>query len=226
MFISGASKGIGQKTALSYARAGASYIALGARSSLSAVEPEVLAAAKEAGHKPPKILLLTLDITSRASVVAATEAVAKEFNGKLDILINNAAVLEKWNPITETDEDEYWNSWEVNYRGVYWMTKSFLSLLLEESSGEGLKTIVNVTSAGAHNVRFGASAYQTTKFALLKFTEFIMVEYGPKGVLSFAVHPGGVPTAMGLNMPKEMHAGRSLFTSSAYVRLFFVAHKR
>lgn len=212
--ITGASKGIGRSTAIAYARAGASYIALGARSSLDSIEPEVLAAAKEAGHQTPKILLLNLDISSRSSITSATETVKKEFGGKLDILINNAAVLEKWATITESDEDVYWNSWEVNYRGLYWMTKSFLPLILEESGGEGLKTIVNLTSAGALNLANGASAYQTTKFAVLKFSEFVMVEYGPKGVLCFAVHPGGVPTGMGLNMPEFMHPSKSPFVRS------------
>ena len=146
-----------------------------------------MVAAKEAGHPPPKVLLLNLDITSRSSITSAAETVAKEFDGKLDILINNAAVLEKWATILESDEDEYWNSWEVNYRGMYWMTKSFLPLLLEESGREGLKTIVNLTSAGALNLTIGASAYQTTKHAVLKFSEFVMVEYGPKGVLCFSV---------------------------------------
>jgi NAD(P)-dependent dehydrogenase (short-subunit alcohol dehydrogenase family) len=214
VFISGASKGIGRSTAISYARAGASYIALGARSSLSTIEPDLLAAAKEAGHAAPKILLLNLDITSRSSITEAAETVSKEFDGKLDILINNAAVLEKWAPITESNEDEYWNTWEVNYRGIYWMTKSFLPLLLEEKGGEGMKTIVNLTSAGALNLTAGASAYQTTKMAVLKFTEFVMVEYGMKGILAFAVHPGGVRTDMGLNMPDFMHARRFLLSTN------------
>lgn len=209
--ITGASKGIGRSTAIAYARAGASYIALGARSSLSSVEPAVLAAAKEAGHEPPKILLLNLDVSSRPSITAAAETVGKEFSGKLDILINNAAMLEKWTPIVESDEEEYWRTWEVNYRGIYWMTKSFLPFLLDESGGEGMKIIVNVSSAGALNLTNGASAYQTTKFAVLKFTEFIMVEYGMKGMLSFAVHPGGVKTDVALNMPDYMHACGSLF---------------
>jgi NAD(P)-dependent dehydrogenase (short-subunit alcohol dehydrogenase family) len=116
-------------------------------------------------------------------------------------------VLPKWATITESDEDAYWDAWEVNYRGLYWMTKSFLPFLLENKRGEGLKTIVNLTSAGALSLSSGASAYQITKLAVLRFSEYVMVEYGMKGVLCFSVHPGGVPTEMGLNMPDHMHAG-------------------
>ena len=205
MLITGASKGIGRSCAISYARAGASYIAIGARSSLSSLEPAILTAAKEAGHPAPKILSLNLDISSSSSIAAAADQVRKEFGGKLDILINNAAVLEKWAPIADTDEEEYWSTWEVNYRGIYLMTKHFLPLLLDQSDGEGMKTIVNVTSSGAHSLTPGASAYQTTKFAILKFAEFVMLEYGPKGVLCFSVHPGGVLTDAAKNVPKKLH---------------------
>ena len=165
----------------------------------------MIAAATEAGHAPPKVALLELDITSRSSIAAAADKVRHDFEGKLDILINNAAVLEKWLPILESDESEYWKTWEVNYRGIYWMTKSFLPLLLDEGQGQGLKTIVNVTSIGAHNLSYGASAYQCSKSATIKFGEFVMAEYGLKGVLCFSVHPGGVKTDIALNMPAAMH---------------------
>jgi hypothetical protein len=59
---------------------------------------------------------------------------------------------------------KYWKTWEVNYRRIYFMTKSFLSLLLDETDGEGMKTIANVTSAGALSLPPGESANQTTKW--------------------------------------------------------------
>lgn len=51
----------------------------------------------------------------------------------------------------------------------------------------------------------GASAYQTTKFAICRFTEFLNVEYAEKGLVAFAAHPGGVKTELALNMPEHMH---------------------
>ena len=52
----------------------------------------------------------------------------------------------------------------------------------------------------------GGSGYQVTKFALLRFTEYIMVDHGDKGILAYCVHPGGVPTEVALSMPKAFHA--------------------
>lgn len=86
-------------------------------------------------------------------------------------------------------------------RGPYLVTRSFLPLLLKG----GDKQIVSLSSIGAHVTRSGASAYQTSKLAVLRFTEFIMSEYGDKGILAFAVHPGGVMTDMGARMPTYTH---------------------
>ena len=91
-------------------------------------------------------------------------------------------------------------------RGSYLVTRSFLPLLLKG----GDKQIVNLSSIGAHAMRFGASAYQTSKLAVLRFTEFIMSEYGEKGILAFAVHPGGVMTEMGARMPSHTHSSQFL----------------
>ena len=73
VFITGPSKGVGYAAALSFARAGASYIGLGARSDMSALEKEIQDAAKKAGRKPPKTLALKLDVTNQESVETAAE---------------------------------------------------------------------------------------------------------------------------------------------------------
>lgn len=86
-------------------------------------------------------------------------------------------------------------------RGTYLMTRSFLPLLLKG----GDKQIVNIASQGAHGKRPGASAYQNTKLTMLRFTEFIMVEYGSQGILAFAVHPGSILTEMGQRLPAALH---------------------
>nr|ANM86575.1 putative oxidoreductase [Cladonia uncialis subsp. uncialis]AUW31358.1 putative oxidoreductase [Cladonia uncialis subsp. uncialis] len=205
VFISGASRGIGRATALSYARAGAAQIAVAAPNGLDNIEQEILAAASSMKREPPQTLVLELNVLDLASVKAAAQKTEHCF-GKLDILINNAGYLEKGIPIAESDPDDYWKTWEINYRGLYWMTRAFLPLLLR--SGD-LRTIVNLSSMGALSLRPGGSAYQTSKFAILKFTEFVMTEYAEQGVLCYAVHPGGVMTELASNMPTETHSGLS-----------------
>ena len=201
VLISGASKGIGAAIAIAFAQAGASAIAIAARSSLDAVERAVLDAAKAAGHPAPKVLKLSLDVSDEPNV-ASVAAQTEQCLGHLDILVNNAGRLETWHSIGDTDPASWWKTWEVNLKGTYLMTRALLPLLLKG----GEKTIVNVNSIGAHLVRPGASAYQTSKLAILRLTEYLVVEYGAQGLLPIAVHPGAVATEMVLNaLPDKYH---------------------
>ena len=189
VFITGASKGVGKAMALSFAKAGASFIGVGARSKLESLEKAIKEAAAAAGQKSPQVLPITLDVTSQKSVDDAAFQVKKNF-GKLDILVNNAGVLEPPTPIAESDPDTWWNTWVVNVRGPYLSTRAFLPLLLKGDH----KQIINTCSVGAFATMQGASAYQSGKLALLRFTEFTNAEYGDKGVLAYAIHPGAILT--------------------------------
>jgi len=200
VFITGASKGVGRATALAFAKAGAAGIALGARSDFGTLEDEIVSAAGGAGKKEPKVLKIKLDVMSYASVESAAEAIEKEF-GKLDILINNAGYLSTFEPMGDTDPEDYWRNYEINLRGVYFVTRACLPLMLRG----GEKTIVNVSSRGANTLSAGASGYQTTKFALLRFTEFLVVDYGEQGLLAFAVHPASSKTELAANVPENLH---------------------
>ncbi|EXJ85219.1 alcohol dehydrogenase [Capronia epimyces CBS 606.96] len=202
VLITGASKGIGRATALSFAKAGASGIAVLARSDLSSLVSEIYAAAEKAGRQRPHVLPLTADQTNEAQVQAAADKIATEF-GRLDILINNAGYLEAWKPIAESDANEWWKTFEVNVKGVYLLDRALIPLLLKTENGE--KTIIVVTSMGALTVAPGASAYQTTKQTVLRLNNFLVAEYGDQGLLAYAAHPGGVLTELAKGMPEYMY---------------------
>jgi NAD(P)-dependent dehydrogenase (short-subunit alcohol dehydrogenase family) len=180
--ITGASKGIGRATALSFAKAGAGGIVLLARSrsDLSRLEDELV---REAN--PPQILSLAVDVTDRAAVEKAAATVKSRF-GKVDVLINNAGYLGDWAPIADSDPEDWWKTWEVNVKGVYLVTKFFVPLLLEGA----LKTVVAVSSIGAIVTTPRLSAYETTKAAMLKLNDYLMAGYGDKGLIAFGIHPG------------------------------------
>jgi NAD(P)-dependent dehydrogenase (short-subunit alcohol dehydrogenase family) len=203
VFITGASKGVGKATAISYAKAGASGIALGARSDLSPIVHEVLEAANSAGHPEPQILTLSLDVTSRESVDAAAKSVSEAFSGRLDILINNAGYLSGFSGIPDTNPDEWWKDWEVNVKGTYLVTRALWPLLLKSD----MKIIINIASIGAVLTVPHNSSYGSGKLAVLRFTEFINQDHGEgkDGMVAIAVHPGGVKTELALGMPEYMH---------------------
>lgn len=202
VFITGASRGCGKAAAIAYARAGASYIALAARSGMEEVEKELQAAAKEAGRAAPNVLCLRVDVTSEKSVADAAQKVESAFS-RLDIIINNAGYLEKFVPIHETEADDWWKVWEVNIKGPYLITRALLPLMFKTE--DSLLTVLNVSSNGAHALLGGASGYQSGKLALLRFGEFLASDYSDKGLISFGIHPGGVMTDLAKALPEAIH---------------------
>ena len=200
VFLSGASKGIGHAAALSFIKAGVSGIAIAARSNLSSLEQEMHETAKSTGKPPPQIKSITLDILDADSISRAAEETAAAF-GKLDILINNAGVMEAFAPTLDTDPDTWWQTWTVNLRGTYLLTRALLPLLLKAASSQ----IILLTSIGAFMPTPGGSAYQMSKLALLRYAEYLNAEYGAQGVLAYGLHPGAIPTEMGLTMPAFLH---------------------
>ncbi|CAJ2508039.1 Uu.00g092250.m01.CDS01 [Anthostomella pinea] len=189
VFVSGASRGIGRALAIAYARAGASHIAIGARSDLTEVAATLKKAAREAGRPEPEVLTIELDVTSQASVEDAAKQMDTQF-GNLDIAINNAGILDEMKYIADTSPDAWWRTYEVNVRGPYLISRSCIPLLLKGQQ----KTLITVSSVGAHVVMPGLSAYQPSKLAVLRLMEFAAAEYKDQGLVAFAVHPGNILT--------------------------------
>lgn len=160
-------------------------------------------AAQSAGRSKPNVLTIKIDVTDRASVEAAAGKVSAAFDGRLDILINNAGYLSSFAGIAETEPDEWWTDWEVNVKGVYLTTRFFWRLLLASPT----KIVINVSSIGACMMTPESSAYSCTKLAINRFTEFLNQDHGPgkDGVVAVAVHPGGVATELAHGMPEHIH---------------------
>lgn len=173
VLITGASKGVGRNIAVGYAQAGAPLVAVAARSSTADTEAAILEAAHAAGRPPPRVLSLKMDVCDKESVEAGARTLEREW-GRLDILINNAGYMAPFAPLLETDEEEYMRTWEVNYWGKFRTTKAFLPVMLKG----GDKTVVNISSVAAHFAGIGGGAYHVSKFAGVRFTEFLQDEYG------------------------------------------------
>jgi NAD(P)-dependent dehydrogenase (short-subunit alcohol dehydrogenase family) len=199
--VCGGSKGIGKAIVLAFAKAGVSHLAVGARSSMSTIEREIQDAAASAGKSAPKVVLLQMDTTSEESVDAAKKRAEREI-GRLDVLINNAGIFPEVKLLADSNVDTWWRTFDVNVKGPYLTCRAFLPLLL--ASEGGLKTIVNVSSVGAHVVVPNLSAYQTSKLAVVRMSEFIAKEYADQGIICVSIHPGNIITdILGPDGPPE-----------------------
>lgn len=92
----------------------------------------------------PSVTLLSLDVTSSASINAAVDAVTKQTNGTLDYLINNAAI-NQYSPALDIDIGEAKKMFDTNYWGALEVTQKFAPLLLAKKG-----TIVSISSISAH----------------------------------------------------------------------------
>ncbi|KAI9040861.1 SDR family NAD(P)-dependent oxidoreductase [Aspergillus affinis] len=202
--------GVGYATATAFARAGAAAIAIADLHGVSADLAEKLKlVATLAGRPEPVVLSCTVDIASQESVQAMHDIVARVFDGRLDIVINNAAHMEPYKPILDSDPDVYWRTWEVNVHGLFNMSRIFLPMQLSTcANADGLCIMINVSSSGALTARPGGGSYRSSKLAILRWTESLQLEYGDKGLLAFCVNPGAIKTKISEDMPEQV---RDLF---------------
>jgi NAD(P)-dependent dehydrogenase (short-subunit alcohol dehydrogenase family) len=207
IFLSGASQGIGQATAVAFARAGAAAVYVTARSEqgLEETKSRVLEA-----NPDTKFEFGLCDVTDEQQVKSAIADCVKKFGG-IDVADANAGYLDKWLKIGESNPESWWRTWEVNIKGAYHVIRHAVPHLIDSAKRQSANGrtggyLILISSIGAQLLTPGASDYQTSKHAINRLCEFVNVDHGEEGVKCFAIHPGGVATALGKNMPEAMHA--------------------
>ena len=138
-------------------------------------------------------LALRFDVADEEQVVAATERVVQTF-GRIDILINNAAVArgEDRTPVPDLDAGLFQRVVDVKVRGTFLCTRAAIRHIYAQ--GEGGK-IVNVASVAGKRGSANTLAYNAANFAMIGMTQSMAREFGPRGVNVNCVCPGAVATA-------------------------------
>ena len=193
--IIGASRNIGAATAKAFAQAGATGLILTGTSDspiLHDTKKEVEAAAS---IPDVKVTVLAADVGDPSSAKLVAETIESSY-GRLDLLINNAAVVSThesaFNKIESIGIEQIQRTMQVNFVGKFATIQALLPLLLKSKGGA--KTIVSITSAMSHFASMGAIGYNISELATNRLTEAVAEAYGGEGVLAFAVHPGIVAT--------------------------------
>ncbi|KAJ6462320.1 hypothetical protein DFH09DRAFT_958965 [Mycena vulgaris] len=207
VFISGASKGIGRAAAISFARAGATGIVIAARSEdllVTAEEELVRIDRSHLGQPPVVVMRATMDISDRDSV----ELVAvrtRAFFGKVDILLNVAAVVDRAHNISESAPDDWSSTLNTNLRGTYIVTRAMLPLMTN-AHRDSNRMIVNLVSAAIHLSTSRSTAYTLSKLALLRMSEMLHLDYGgaPHDITVIGFHPGYVFTDLTKTLPADV----------------------
>jgi NADP-dependent 3-hydroxy acid dehydrogenase YdfG len=182
--ITGASSGIGEATALTLARAGAS-VALGARRK---DRIDALAARIEDGGGTA--VAFEVDVTDESAARGFVEA-AHERLGRLDTLVNNAGVM-LLGPVEQSSSDDWRTMVNVNVLGLLYCTSAALPIMRAQEGGD----IVNISSVAGRFARAGNAVYAATKFAVGAFSEGLRNEVTEGGIRVTLIEPGFVDTEL------------------------------
>lgn len=182
--VTGAGSGIGRAIAVGYAREGARVVAVDRR-------PD--AAEQTAADAPDAIVALAADVTRSEDVASMVAETVRRF-GRLDVLVNNAAIQlhGRDGRCHEVDEVVWEETLAVNLRGPFLCAKFALPELVKSRG-----TIVNIASPTAFgNKGAGYTAYATSKGGIVTLTRVLAADYAADGVRVNAIVPGATETPL------------------------------
>jgi NAD(P)-dependent dehydrogenase (short-subunit alcohol dehydrogenase family) len=181
--ITGAGTGIGAALARR-------FVADGARICITGRRPAVLE--QLARSLPPGTTVTCAgDVTVLADARRMVET-ALGFSGRLDVLINNAAIDPGGKTVVDLDPELWHRVLETNLTGPMYLMKAALPTMIEAGSG----SIINIASLGGLRCLPGMPAYCASKAGLIMLTQQAALDFGPSGIRCNAVCPGGTRTEM------------------------------
>lgn len=179
--VTGAGRGIGRVIALAFAEAGYD-LALAARN-----RPPLEETARLAAGSGAEALVTTVDVAERGQVEEMAGLVRERF-GRVDALVNNSGIAGPSAPLWEVDADAWDETFAVNVRGVFLVTRSLIPLMLERGSG----SVIVIGSISGKRPLAGRSPYAASKLALVGLVRTLALEAGPHGVRVNLISPGFV----------------------------------
>lgn len=208
VIVTGAGGGLGKAIATAFLAAGSNVAICDVNvERLTATEKEWQAA----GHGAERILTTTTDVTDPASVQDLVDKTAARF-GRLDLLVNNAGIMDDFSPAAECPPEQWARVLGVNLNGPFYATRAAVAQFQKQqqqqdgegSGGGGL--IINVCSVAARTGHSAGAAYTASKHGLLGLSKNTAFAYADKGIYCVALMLGGMNTnitdamAKGINM--------------------------
>lgn len=212
VIVTGASRGIGEATARYFADQGASVV-LAARSEdrISRIAHEIKKTGGTASAVPCDV--------SRYDQVRDLIDHAVARHGRIDIIINNAGLIDPISRLADSDPEAWAHIVDVNYKGVYYGLRTAIPHMVAQGGG----TVINISSGAATGALEGWSHYCSTKAAVLSLTRCADKEYRDSGVRVIGLSPGTVATEMQVQIKTSGINPVSRLDASAHIPPEWVA---
>ncbi|MBQ6197263.1 MAG: glucose 1-dehydrogenase [Lachnospiraceae bacterium] len=197
--VTGASSGMGHAIVELFAKEGANVVAVARRRERL---EELKASLADA---PGKVEIYPGDVSSLEVNEGMIDFAVEKF-GKLDVLVNNAGIMDDMSPIGDATDAKYEQVMKVNVYGPFAAMRKAVAVFKAQGSGGN---IINVASVGGIMTAAGA-IYCASKAALLSMTRNTAYMYIPDGIRCNAIAPGGIATeiATSMGMPNMAGYGR------------------
>ena len=188
VLLTGASRGLGLHIAEAFWSRGADLFLVARSGEILAALCGRLSAAAPGGRRVDQ---LASDLARPEAPGEIFEALRK-FSPRLDVLVNNAAIVGPVGPLADND----WAQWQKTIQVNLLAPIALCRMAIQKMKSQGGGAIVNLSGGGATSPRPFFSAYGTAKAGLVRFTETIAVEAAPYGIRLNAIAPGALNTEM------------------------------
>lgn len=187
--VTGASAGMGKSIVELFVREGANVVAVARRA-------ERLAALKESlADAPGRLVVMTGDISKKEDNEAMIDLAVAEF-GRLDVLVNNAGVMDDMAAMADVTDEKYDYVMGINVYGPLCSMRKACKVFLAQGDGGN---IITVSSVGSMHQAAGA-VYCASKAAVNAYSRHVAFTYMKEGIRSNIIAPGGISTEIGTTM--------------------------
>lgn len=193
-FVSGSGRNIGREIALALARQGANVIINGS-SDVAACE----AVAQQAAAFGVEAIALCGDVADRSDVAQMSKTALDRF-GKVDIVVNNAAIRPHA-PFLEMDPSQWQRVLDVNLNSAFFLSQAFIPGMKSNHFGR----IINITGMNAIHGYNGRAHVSAAKHGLWGLTKSLAKEFGIDGITANAISPGPIGTEHPDNPEMQAH---------------------
>jgi NAD(P)-dependent dehydrogenase (short-subunit alcohol dehydrogenase family) len=207
--VSGASRGIGEAIALSFADAGAKVVVSSRK--LDGVQ----GVANKIKERGKQALALAAHVGHEEQCRTLIGRTVEEF-GKVDVLVNCAGTNPYFGPMIGIDAGAYQKTFEVNLTGAFEATRAFAQHVIGR---KGSGSVVNIASIAGMRAAMLQGVYGMTKAAMISMTQTLAVELGPSNIRVNAIAPGLIETRLAAALTSNPEVVERYSTRTALGRI-------